>query len=113
MNRVLALLLFTPGMLFGLASAVGAATQSSNPGPSPSSRTRVVILGTGSPDADPDNSGPAVAIVAGGAAYLVDCGPGVVRRAAAAQRKGIAELAVQNIHVVFITHLHSDHTVGY
>jgi ribonuclease BN (tRNA processing enzyme) len=43
----------------------------------------------------------------------VDSGPGVVRRAAAAQRNGVAALAVQNIHVVFITHLHSDHTLGY
>ena len=77
------------------------------------SRTEVVILGTGTPQADPDNSGPAVAIVAGGAVYLVDSGPGVVRRAAAAQRKGVAALAPQKIHVVFITHLHSDHTLGY
>jgi ribonuclease Z len=99
-------------MLCGLSSAADAATQASNSTPS-APATRVVILGTGSPDPDPDNSGPAVAVVTGGAAYLVDCGPGVVRRAAAAKRKGIAELAVQNIHVVFITHLHSDHTVGY
>ena len=36
-----------------------------------------------------------------------------MRRAAAAQRKGITALVPQNIHVVFITHLHSDHTLGY
>ena len=40
-------------------------------------------------------------------------GPGVVRRAAAAQQKGIAALAPINIKRVFVTHLHSDHTVGY
>jgi ribonuclease BN (tRNA processing enzyme) len=79
----------------------------------PTAHTQVVILGTGTPHADPDNSGPAIAIVAGGTAYLVDCGPGVVRRAAAAERKGIAALAPGDIHVVFITHLHSDHTLGY
>lgn len=95
-----------------LAPTLSSAAQVSRSGPS-SSRTKVVILGTGTPQADPDNSGPAVAVVVGDAAYLVDCGPGVVRRAAAAQRKGVAALAPQNIHVVFITHLHSDHTLGY
>ena len=38
-------------------------------------KTRVVMLGTGTPQARPEASGPAVAIVAGGAAYLVDAGP--------------------------------------
>ncbi|MBR0343784.1 MAG: hypothetical protein IJI03_00810 [Rudaea sp.] len=46
---------------------------------------RIVMLGTGTPNADPDHSGPATAIVVGDQAYLVDFGPGVVRRAAAAQ----------------------------
>ena len=95
------------------ASSVGAANQASNATPYSASKTQVVMLGTGTPGADPDRSGPAVAITIGGAAYLVDCGPGVIRRAAAAQRKGIAELAPENIHVAFITHLHSDHTLGY
>lgn len=70
------------------------------------------MLGTGTPQARPDSSGPAVAIVVGGAAYLVDAGPGVVRRAAAAAQKGIPELRVRNLKTVFITHLHSDHTLG-
>jgi ribonuclease BN (tRNA processing enzyme) len=96
-----------------LIFSVSLAAQVSTSGPSSTSPTKVVILGTGTPQADPDNSGPAVAIVVGDAAYLVDCGPGVVRRAAAAQRKGVAQLAPENIHVVFITHLHSDHTLGY
>ena len=76
-------------------------------------RAKVVVLGTGNPNADPDRSGPAVAIVVNGAAYLVDCGPGVVRRAAAAEKNGIAALKVTNLKTVFITHLHSDHTLGY
>jgi ribonuclease BN (tRNA processing enzyme) len=74
--------------------------------------TRVVMLGTGTPNADPDRSGPSVAVVTGGRAYLVDCGPGVVRRAAAAARRGIAELAADRLGIVFVTHLHSDHTLG-
>jgi ribonuclease BN (tRNA processing enzyme) len=75
-------------------------------------KTRVVMLGTGTPQARPEASGPAVAIVVNGAAYLVDAGPGVVRRAAAAAEKGITELHVQNLKTVFITHLHTDHTLG-
>lgn len=74
--------------------------------------TRVVMLGTGTPNADPARSGPAVAIVTRGHPYVVDCGPGVVRRAAAARQAGVEALAVENLDIVFITHLHSDHTLG-
>ena len=76
-------------------------------------RTQVVMLGSGNPNADPERSGPAVAIVVNNRAYLVDCGPGVVRRAAAAEKNGIAALNVKKLNIVFITHLHSDHTLGY
>ncbi len=76
-------------------------------------RTRVVLLGTGTPNADPDRSGPALAVVVDDRAYLVDCGPGVIRRAAAAHRTGIKALAVEKLTHVFITHLHTDHTLGY
>jgi ribonuclease BN (tRNA processing enzyme) len=76
-------------------------------------KTQVVLLGTGTPNAEPERSGPAVAIVAGEAAYLVDFGPGVVRRAAAAFQKGVKALAVPNLKKAFVTHLHSDHTAGY
>ena len=75
--------------------------------------TDVVVLGTGNPSADPDRSGPAVAVVVNGRAYLIDCGPGVVRRAAAAERNGNVALAAKQLKIVFITHLHSDHTLGY
>lgn len=74
--------------------------------------TRLVLLGTGTPNADPDRAGPAVAIVVNGAAYLVDAGPGVVRRAEAARRTGVPELAMENLRRVFVTHLHHDHTAG-
>lgn len=81
---------------------------------SPDSATaRVVVLGTGTPNADPERSGPAVAVVVGGQAYLVDAGPGVVRRAAAAARdREIPALDPSQLHHVFLTHLHSDHTTG-
>jgi ribonuclease BN (tRNA processing enzyme) len=74
---------------------------------------RVVLLGTGTPIPDPERSGPSLAIVVGGASYLVDAGPGVVRRAtAAAVRDLMPALRVANLRYVFITHLHSDHTLG-
>ena len=78
------------------------------------SKTRIVLLGTGNPAPDPDRSGPATAIVVNDTAYLVDFGPGVVRRASAAfLDKGIKALEPTKLLVAFVTHLHSDHTVGY
>lgn len=77
-------------------------------------RTRVVLLGTGDPAADPDQSGPATAVVVNDTPYLVDLGAGVVRRAsAAAIDRGIKALEPRNLRVAFVTHLHSDHTVGF
>jgi ribonuclease BN (tRNA processing enzyme) len=93
-----------------LATSAAVARQA----PSPSPRTQVVLLGTGNPPADPDRSGPATAIVVNGTPYLVDFGAGVVRRAkSAAVDRGIAALEPVNLRVAFVTHLHSDHTVGY
>lgn len=76
--------------------------------------TKVVLLGTGNPQPDPDRAGSATAIIVNETAYLIDFGPGVVRRAAAALRDGkIKELYPPRIRTVFNTHLHSDHTAGY
>ncbi len=85
-------------------------TRESNP---PGSKTQIVLLGTGTPNADPDRSGPAVAIVVNDTPYLVDFGPGVVRRAAAASKLGVKGLVARNLKTAFVTHLHSDHTAGY
>ena len=91
-----------------------ASVHAQQPAPAPTSRTQVVLLGTGNPPADPDRSGPATAVVVNGTAYLVDFGAGVVRRAkSAVVDKGIAALDPVKLRVVFVTHLHSDHTVGY
>jgi ribonuclease BN (tRNA processing enzyme) len=54
-----------------------------------------------------------VAIVAEDRPYLVDFGPGVVRRAAAANEAGVEGLAVERLTRAFLTHLHSDHSAGY
>jgi ribonuclease BN (tRNA processing enzyme) len=74
--------------------------------------TKVVLLGTGTPNATPERSGPSVAIIVRNTPYIVDCGPGLVRRASAAHKKGIKALKVENLKHLFITHLHSDHTLG-
>jgi len=102
-------------MLPALVLAMAPALQPPPPAPAaPPPRTRVVLLGTGTPGPDPDRSGPATAIVVDDAVYLVDFGPGVVRRASSAVRtKGIAALEPTKLRVAFATHLHSDHTVGY
>jgi ribonuclease BN (tRNA processing enzyme) len=68
--------------------------------------TRVVLLGTGNPNPEPDRMGPAVAVISGDRVYVVDCGAGVVRRAAQ------AGIEMKQLTRAFITHLHSDHTVG-
>lgn len=81
--------------------------------PNQTSTTQIVLLGTGTPSPDPDRSGAATAIVVNGTPYLIDFGPGVIRRVAAAQQKGVAGLSVTNLKVVFLTHLHSDHTAGF
>src|SRR5580693_580913 len=67
---------------------------------------QVILLGTGTPNAEPDRAGPSVAIVANGTPYIVDFGPGVVRRAVAAHIKP------SDLKIAFATHLHSDHTAG-
>lgn len=83
--------------------------------PASSAVTQVVMLGTGTPNADPERSGPAVAIVVNDTPYLVDFGPGVVRRAAAMSPSyggPVAGLEVNKLRYAFLTHLHSDHTAG-
>src|SRR5512143_723328 len=69
--------------------------------------TTVILLGTGMPRPDPDASGPATAVVVGKKVFVFDAGPGVERRLAAAR------LPIAGPTALFITHLHSDHTLGY
>ncbi len=79
----------------------------------PISKTQIVLLGTGTPLPDPERAGPCTAIVVNGTPYLVDFGTGLVRRAAAARDKGVTGLEPVNLKIGFITHLHSDHTLGF
>jgi ribonuclease BN (tRNA processing enzyme) len=76
------------------------------------SRTKIVMLGTGTPIPDPERMGPSVAVIVDETPYIFDAGTGVVRRAVAASRAGVAGLEVPTLQRVFLTHLHSDHTLG-
>lgn len=69
--------------------------------------TVVILLGTGNPVPDPDAAGPATAVVVGSRVFLFDAGAGVMRRVRA------AKLPIRGPTALFITHLHSDHTLGY
>ena len=69
--------------------------------------TQIIFLGTGTPNPDPTRQGPSLAVVVDGQPYFVDCGVGVVRQAVA------AGFSMEVLNHLFITHLHSDHTLGY
>jgi ribonuclease BN (tRNA processing enzyme) len=84
-----------------------------NPQLPPSVTTKLVLLGTGTPVTNPTRMGPSSAVVVNQQPYIVDFGPGVVRRAAAAYHAGILGLAPSKLTRAFATHLHSDHTSGY
>ena len=72
-----------------------------------SQQTQVVLLGTGTPYPDPNASGPATAVIVGKRVFLFDAGVGVMRRLTA------AHLPISGPEATFITHLHTDHTLGY
>ncbi len=67
---------------------------------------RVTLLGTGSPQPRIERFGPSVLVEAGDKKLLFDCGRG------AAQRIEQLKIPFAEIDALFITHLHSDHTVG-
>ncbi len=64
---------------------------------------QVTILGSGSPLPDPHRAGPSTLVRTSAGDLLVDCGRGVLLRAAAA---GTSAAALRS---VLLTHLHSDH----
>ena len=74
--------------------------------------TKIVMLGTGTPNPIPERNGPSLAIIVENKSYLIDFGTGLVRRAEEANRMGIHALEAPNLKLGFLTHLHSDHTIG-
>lgn len=63
----------------------------------------ITLLGTGSPIPDPNRAGPATLVRAGEQSFLIDCGRGVLQRAAAIGS------GANMIDALLLTHLHSDH----
>jgi ribonuclease Z len=63
----------------------------------------VTLLGTGSPMVDAKRAGPSTMVRAGDQIFLVDCGRGVLQRAAA------VGVGAANLTALLLTHLHSDH----
>jgi ribonuclease BN (tRNA processing enzyme) len=70
-------------------------------------QTTVILLGTGTPYPDPKAAGPATAVIVGQRVFLFDAGANVMRQLNA------AGLPISGPEATFITHLHSDHTLGY
>lgn len=67
---------------------------------------KVTLLGTGRPDPVIDRFGPATLVEAGNQTLLFDCGRG------ASQRLWQLRTPLSKVDALFLTHLHSDHTVG-
>jgi ribonuclease Z len=104
-SAAIAIVAVVSGLAGGLFHTTGLAQES------PSRRSAepaLIMLGTGTPVPDASAWGPASAVVAGGRLFLVDAGAGVSRRLAAA---GFPR--VKQVEAAFLTHLHSDHTLGY
>jgi ribonuclease Z len=84
---------------------------------SDSDTTKLVVLGSGGgPEPTPFQSGCSLAVIVFDTSYIIDFGPGLVRKAAAmAPTYGghIKGLEIKNIKYAFLTHLHPDHTLGY
>jgi ribonuclease Z len=68
---------------------------------------RVTLLGTGAPTPAMNRFGPSILIEAGAQKFLFDAGRGALQRLAQ------AKVRWEDVDGVFLTHLHSDHVVGF
>jgi len=78
--------------------------------PAPKPHAAIVILGDGTPLLSADRSGTSIGVVVRGTLYVFDAGPGVLRRILETRER--LRLGIQRLGPVFVTHLHSDHTLG-
>jgi len=67
---------------------------------------RVLLVGTGTPDVSMKRFGASILVEAGGQKFLFDCGRGAVLRLSQ------FHVPLAEVNRLFLTHLHSDHTVG-
>ena len=68
---------------------------------------RVTLLGTGTPAPVMNRFGASILVEAGDQKFLFDAGRGAL------QRLGQARVRWKDVNGVFLTHLHSDHVVGF
>lgn len=85
-----------------LAAALGTSARL----PAQSPPAQLITLGTGNPFPDPQRQGPATAVAVGARVFLFDAGVGVERQLQA------AHLPISGPTALFLTHLHTDHTLG-
>jgi ribonuclease Z len=104
-SATIAIVAITCGLAGGVLRTSGLAQESP---PRGSTAPALIMLGTGTPVPDASAWGPASAVVSGERLFIVDAGAGVSRRLAAA---GLPR--VKQVEAAFLTHLHSDHTLGY
>ena len=77
------------------------------PAPARAQDIKVTLLGTGCPPPLMNRFGPSILVEAGTQKFIFDAGRG------AAQRLQQVKVRWQDIDGVFLTHLHSDHVVGF
>jgi ribonuclease Z len=68
---------------------------------------KVSLLGTGTPAPVMNRFGPSILVEAGGQKFVFDAGRGAL------QRLNQLKVGWQDVQGVFLTHLHSDHVVGF
>ncbi len=91
--------MFCGAVALALAGAVSASASDQS--------MRVTLLGTGCPPAVMHRFGPSILVEAGDKKLLFDAGRGAMQR--------LVQIGVrwQDVQGVFLTHLHSDHVVGF
>ena len=72
--------------------------------------THVLVLGAGSPGISAARSGTSLGVMTNSTMYIFDAGAGIERRLFEARER--RNFDIQRIGPIFITHLHSDHTLG-
>lgn len=94
-------------ILHRAATLILLATIGLTPAGAAAQEVRVTLLGTGAPVPVLNRFGPSILVEAGGRKFLIDAGRGSLQR--------LSQLGVrwQEVDGVFLTHLHSDHVVGF
>jgi ribonuclease BN (tRNA processing enzyme) len=99
--------LMAASLVFTAGAAAAQPAVKSSEAPSKGGQTRLILLGTGAgPIMRKDRSQPASLLIVRGKPYLIDSGDGVVRQLT------LANYHAADLHQVFLTHLHYDHTAG-